>query len=86
MITEFISSTFSCNFSSKSMIYCQVHFYVTKMHYYYITFVAFTTNSVISIILWFCPVLIIHLFTPIEGPITQQNIHGGLCGPDGLDF
>ncbi len=67
------------------MLYSQVHFYVTKIHYY-ITFVAFAMNSVISIIFWFCPVLFIHLFTPNEGPITQQNIHGGLCGPDWLDF
>ncbi len=23
-----------------------------------------------------------HLFTPIEGSITQKNIHGGTRGPD----
>ncbi len=43
-------------------------------------------NSVKSISIHFCPVLFIHLFTPIEGPRTYQNIQGGICGPDGLDL
>ncbi len=74
MMTEFFEH--SC---SKSLFYCQVHFYVKKS---IIKFVEFAVNSVISIIICFCPVLFIHLFTPIEGPITQQNIHGGTRGPD----
>ncbi len=42
-------------------------FYVTKN---IITkFVAFVVNSVIYN---FCPVLLIHLFTPIEGPMTNH--------------
>ncbi len=41
-------------------------------------------NSVISISICFCPVLFIHLFTPIEGPMTHQNIQGGICELDGL--
>ncbi len=51
-----------------------------------IKFVVFIVNSVISISVRFCPVLFIHLFTPIEGPMIHQNIQGGICGPDGLDL
>ncbi len=31
-----------------------------------------------------CPVLFINLFTPIEGPMTHQNIQGGICEQDGI--
>ncbi len=51
-----------------------------------IKFVAFVVNSVISISIRFCPDLCIHLFFPIEGPMTHQNIQGGICGQDGLDL
>ncbi len=35
-----------------------------------------------SISIRFCPVLFIHLFTPIEGPMIHQNIQRGICGLD----
>ncbi len=47
-----------------------------------IRFVVFVMNSVISFSIRFCPVLFIDLFTPIEGPLTHQNIQGGICGLD----
>ncbi len=74
MMIEFISSTFQQS-SSKSMLYCPSSAFLCDKN-------AFVVNSVISISIRFCP----ELSFPIEGPMTHQNIQGGICGQDGLDL